>query len=131
MSTGMHGTTGQHSNRGMARDPAKARLAAAHPGRPGAECKADPGVFRPEVDARRCEGKADCVAVCPYDVFVIGRLDDATFDAMPVLLKLKLWAHGRKTAFTPNAAACRACGLCVVACPEGAIRLIGPGTANP
>lgn len=106
------------------RDSEKARRAAAHPERPGAECKAEPGAFRPVVDARRCEGKAECVAVCPYDVFEVGRLGDEAFAAMPVLVKLKLWAHRRKTAFTPRADACRACGLCVVACPEDAIRLV-------
>jgi ferredoxin len=29
------------------------------------------------------------------------------------------------TAYTPNADDCRACGLCVVACPEQAIMLTG------
>ncbi|MBU9610621.1 ferredoxin family protein [Burkholderia multivorans] len=85
--------------------------------------KAAPGVFKPVVDARRCEGKGDCVAVCPYDVFVVGRLPDVEFASMPLLVRLKLWAHGRKTAFTPNADACRACGACVTACPEHAITL--------
>ena len=107
----------------MTTDPAKVRRAAAHPDRPGHDCTAEPGAFRPVIDQRRCEGKSDCVAVCPYDVFTVGRMDDATYAAMPMLVKLKLWAHGRRTAFTPNADACRACGLCVVACPEGAIRL--------
>jgi len=64
------------------------------------------------------------VAVCPYDVFAVGRLDDQTFSSMPLLVKLKLVAHGRKTAYTPGADACQACGLCVSACPERAIRLI-------
>lgn len=108
-----------------------ARRAAAHPQRPGAKCKADPGLFWPVVDARRCEGKGACVAVCPYDVFEVGRLADNTFNAMPLFLKLKLWAHGKKTAYTPRADACRACGLCVVACPEGAIHLIGPEAGAP
>ena len=90
-------------------------------------CNADPGVYHPEVDPKRCEGKGDCVLVCPFDVFEVGPMDDATFDAMPRLVKLKLWAHGRQTSHTPRAAACRACGLCVVACPENAIRLVGPG----
>ena len=39
---------------------------------------------------------------------------------------LKTSAHERKTAATPRADACRACGLCVKMCPERAIRLIGP-----
>ena len=110
----------------MSKDVAKAKRASADPSRPGADCKTAPGVFRPDVDARRCEGKGDCFAVCPYDVFELGRMGDATFDAMPLRLKLKLWAHGRKTANTPGADACRSCGLCVVACPEDAIRLVGP-----
>ena len=112
--------------RAVRKDSAKAKRAAADPKRPGAECKADPGVFRPEVDPRRCEGQADCVAVCPYDVFEVRRMADETFQAMPALVQLKLWAHGRKTAYTPRADACQACGMCVVACPERAIRLVGP-----
>lgn len=107
----------------MSLDKAKARKAAAHPDRPGEECRADPGAWIPVVDRRRCEGKADCVAVCPYGVFEIGRISDAEFKPMPLRVKLKLWAHRRKTALTPNADACQACGLCVVACPEKAIRL--------
>ena len=38
-------------------------------------------------------------------------------------LTLKLRTHGMKVAYTPNADACRACGLCVSACPEHAITL--------
>lgn len=107
----------------MSKDPAKARRAAAHPDRPGEQCKAAPGTYRPLVDARRCEGKGACVAVCPYGVFEVGRLDEAQYQAMPALVRLKLWVHGKKTAYTPKADACRACGLCVVACPEHAITL--------
>mgnify|MGYP003337067030 FL=1 len=50
-------------------------------------------------------------------------MPDEQFAAMPLRVKFKLWAHGRKTAFTPNADACRACGVCVTACPEHAIKL--------
>jgi NAD-dependent dihydropyrimidine dehydrogenase PreA subunit len=97
---------------------------------PASDCNSPPGIFRPEVDARRCEGKGQCVAVCPFDVFVVGRLADETFNAMPLRVKLKLWAHGRKTAYTPNADACRACALCVAACPEQAIRLVKSATRH-
>jgi len=91
--------------------------------REAADCKASPGTIVPVVDARRCEGKGDCVTVCPFDVFEVGRLPDDVFAQMPALIKFKLWAHGRRTAFTPNADACQACGACVAACPEKAITL--------
>jgi NAD-dependent dihydropyrimidine dehydrogenase PreA subunit len=87
------------------------------------ECKAAPGAFVPVVDKSRCEGKADCVRVCPYDVFEVGRIADADFAALGFLARLKSRAHGRQTAFTPRASACQACGLCVAACPEKAIKL--------
>ena len=105
------------------RDPEKAKRAAAHPKRPGEECKAEPGRYAPSIDRNRCEGKEDCAAVCPYDVFEIRRIDDADFATLSWLGKMKSVAHGRKTAYTPNADACQACGLCVVACPEKAITL--------
>jgi NAD-dependent dihydropyrimidine dehydrogenase PreA subunit len=98
---------------------------------PSEVCGHDSGHFRPVIDASRCEGKAACVSVCPYTVFEIGRMDDERFNAMPLLVKLKLWAHGRKTASTPRADACHACGLCVAACPEKAIRLVPTGVAGP
>lgn len=88
-------------------------------------CKKEPGVVRPVIDRNKCEGKSDCVDVCPYDVFVVRRIDDADFASLGVLGKLKSVAHGRKTAYTPNADACRACGHCVTACPEKAIKLSG------
>jgi NAD-dependent dihydropyrimidine dehydrogenase PreA subunit len=106
------------------RDLAKARKAAADPDRPGERCRAAPGVFHPVVDRARCEGKSDCVAVCPYDVFQVREIDDADFEALSFLAKLKVRAHGRKSAYTPKAEACQACGLCVVACPEKAITLV-------
>jgi NAD-dependent dihydropyrimidine dehydrogenase PreA subunit len=105
-------------------DNEKARRAARHPDRPGENCKADTGRYEPHVDRGRCEGKADCVAVCPHDVFRVERISDADFAALNFFGRLKSRAHGRKTAYTPNADACRACGLCVVACPEKAIQLV-------
>lgn len=87
-------------------------------------CKSEPGVFKPDVDPTRCEGKGDCAVVCPQDVFEIGRMPGAAFASLPTLAKLKVLAHGRQTALTPNVDACRACGSCVSACPEHAIKLV-------
>lgn len=105
-------------------DPARARALARHPKRPGARCRAAPGQFVPRVDRTRCEGKADCVAVCPYGVFRVERIDEDEYRSLSRLVRLKLWVHGKQTAYTPGADACRACGLCVVACPEKAITLV-------
>jgi len=107
-----------------ARDVVKVRHAAKDARRPGEKCNAAPLVYRPQVDLRRCEGKADCVVVCPYDVFEVSKVDEDQYRTLPVLVRLKLWAHGKKVAYTPHADACRACGLCVVACPEKAITLV-------
>jgi NAD-dependent dihydropyrimidine dehydrogenase PreA subunit len=104
-------------------ETAKARRAAGHPDRPGEQCRATPGAWRPVVDRTRCEGKRDCVEVCPYDVFEVRRIDDADYAALSFFTRLKVRAHRMQSAYTPRAAACQACGLCVVACPEGAIRL--------
>ncbi len=90
---------------------------------PTADCRAAPGEFAPRVDRARCEGKAACVPACPYGVFSVGTMADADFHALPLFARLKVWAHGKQTAFTPNADACRACGRCVAACPEKAISL--------
>ncbi|AKJ04068.1 4Fe-4S dicluster protein [Archangium gephyra] len=102
----------------------KARRAAAHPDRPGEQCRAEAGRFVPVVDRSKCEGKRDCVEVCPYGVFEVRRMEDSDFAGLSVLGKLKSIVHGRKTAYTPQADQCQACGLCVVACPEKAIRLV-------
>ena len=101
----------------------KARRAAAEPKRPGERCGAEPARWLPIVDRARCEGKRDCVEVCPYSVFEVRRIDDADYKALGFRSRLKVSVHGRQSAYTPNADSCRACGLCVVACPENAIRL--------
>lgn len=102
----------------------KARRAAAHPERPGEQCRAEPGRWHPVVDRARCEGKRDCLEVCPYDVFEVRRMEDRDFAGLGLLARFKSVVHGRMTAYTPREDACRACGLCVVACPEDAIRLV-------
>ncbi|MFT3776571.1 MAG: 4Fe-4S binding protein [Minicystis sp.] len=108
-------------------DKEKARRAAAHPDRPGEECRAEAGTYTPRVNRSKCEGKDDCVEVCPYDVFEVRRMDDADFAQLGFFAQLKSRAHKRQTAYTPGADRCKACGLCVVACPEKAITLVRRG----
>jgi NAD-dependent dihydropyrimidine dehydrogenase PreA subunit len=87
------------------------------------DCRAAAGEFAPVVDREKCEGKAECVAVCPFHVFEVRRIDDADYAALNLFARLKSLAHGRQTAYTPLASACQACGKCVEACPEKAIKL--------
>lgn len=87
------------------------------------DCKQPPKIVAPLVDAHKCEGKADCVRVCPYGVFEIRKLTKPELSALPLVPWLKVLAHGGKQAFAVHADACRACGECVTACPEKAIRL--------
>jgi len=105
-------------------DASKARRAARDPNRPGEQCRATLATYTPAIDRSRCEGKAECVAVCPYDVFEVRRMDDADFERLSFFGRLKSRAHRRMTAYTPRADDCRACGLCVVVCPENAITLV-------
>jgi 4Fe-4S ferredoxin len=88
------------------------------------ECRSPPGELSPVIDRSRCEGKSDCVRVCPVNVFEVRRIEDGDFAQLGVLGRLKSLAHGRKTAYTPRASACEACGKCVAACPEKAIKLV-------
>jgi NAD-dependent dihydropyrimidine dehydrogenase PreA subunit len=108
-------------------NPAKVKKARAHPDRPGEKCRAEPGRFIPVIDLNRCEGKRDCVEVCPYDVFEVTRVNDADFGALSLFGKARSLAHKRQAAYAVRAEACHACGLCVVACPESAITLTPAG----
>jgi 4Fe-4S ferredoxin len=87
------------------------------------DCKQEAGVFIPVIDINRCEGKADCVTVCPYNVFEMGILPIQDRRSLSLKGKLKGFVHGWKQAFAINAEACKACGLCVSVCPEKAIKL--------
>jgi NAD-dependent dihydropyrimidine dehydrogenase PreA subunit len=87
------------------------------------DCKQVPGVFRPVIDRNRCEGKKECVAVCPYHVFTMATVAPDLRRGLSLRGKLKGFAHRWQQAFASNAGACHACGLCVAACPEKAITL--------
>jgi NAD-dependent dihydropyrimidine dehydrogenase PreA subunit len=101
----------------------KARRAARDAKRPGENCRAEPAAFVPVVNRNKCEAKGDCVEVCPYGVFEVRKIEEPDWQALSLVGKLKVWGHGRKTVYTPQAGACQACGLCVVACPEHALTL--------
>jgi NAD-dependent dihydropyrimidine dehydrogenase PreA subunit len=87
------------------------------------ECKGQLGRVAPVVDRNRCEAKAGCVAACPFNVFEIRSLSPADKSALSFIGRMKAWAHGNRQAFVIRPADCRACQLCIQACPEDAIRL--------
>jgi 4Fe-4S ferredoxin len=78
----------------------------------------------PVIDANRCEGKGPCIEVCPVDVFTMGTLPVAKRSSLTLIGRLKGMAHRWQQAEVTNPEACKACGLCVKACPEQAITLI-------
>ena len=87
-------------------------------------CSPHAGRVIPVIDRNRCEAKADCVRVCPYGVFSIQTLTADDRQTLSLRGRLKALFHGGKQAYTPKADQCHACGLCVTACPEQAIRLV-------
>jgi len=89
-------------------------------------CRPNAGELAPVIDLARCEGKADCLRVCPYDVFEVRVATSAERRSLGLMSQLKSLAHGHMKAFAVYADQCHACGLCVEACPETAIRLLKP-----
>ena len=76
------------------------------------------------IDRERCEAKADCVRVCPYDVFEIRRLEPEDRAALSLFGRLRALAHRHRQAYVVRPADCRVCQMCVAACPEKAIELV-------
>jgi NAD-dependent dihydropyrimidine dehydrogenase PreA subunit len=88
------------------------------------DCKHPAGVFVPRIDPNRCEGKEDCLEVCPYDVFEMQVLPSEQRAALSLKGRIKGFFHGYRQAVAVRADACHACGLCVQACPERALTLM-------
>jgi NAD-dependent dihydropyrimidine dehydrogenase PreA subunit len=87
-------------------------------------CKRTDLRFRPVVDFSRCEAKGPCAEVCPYDVFEIRQIEPSDYASLGFFSRFKNRVHGGRVSYTPKADQCRACGLCVKACPEQAIELV-------
>jgi NAD-dependent dihydropyrimidine dehydrogenase PreA subunit len=87
------------------------------------DCRGEPGRVAPVVDRNRCEGKEDCVRVCPYHVFEVRVLEAADRASLSLLGRLKAWAHGNRQAYVVRPNDCHACQQCIEACPEDALRL--------
>ncbi len=87
------------------------------------DCPQPPGRYVPVVNRNRCEGKQDCVTVCPCQVFEMRILSEADKGTMPFFSRFKARVHGNRQAFAARANDCQACALCITACPESAITL--------
>ena len=87
-------------------------------------CKEESGKLVPLIDLNKCEGKTPCVPICPYDVLEIREINDEQYRSLAFVGKLKTFFNGKKKAFVAQPNACHACGLCVSACPEKAIKLV-------
>ncbi|HEX4353842.1 MAG TPA: ferredoxin family protein [Polyangiales bacterium] len=83
----------------------------------------DGALLSPVIDRNRCEAKGDCVRVCPYHVFEIGSLSPEQRAKLSFIGRTKAFFHGNQQAFAVRPDDCHACGLCVTACPEKAIKL--------
>ena len=88
------------------------------------ECKHKAGTIIPLVNFSKCEAKGTCVEVCPYDVFELQNITQTDYSDLTFLGKIKTFVHAKSKAYAVNADKCLGCGLCVIACPENAIKLV-------
>jgi 4Fe-4S ferredoxin len=89
-----------------------------------ARCRPEPTGNVPVVDRNRCEAKDDCVRVCPYGVFEVRALTTAERSGVSIRGWLNLLVHRNRQAVVARPDDSHACGLCVAACPERALRLV-------
>lgn len=89
---------------------------------PQTQCR-EPELVMPVIDRNRCEGKEDCVRVCPYGVFEMVKLDESQRAELSGFGRVRAFFHGYRQALVAHADLCHACGQCVTACPEKAIKL--------
>ncbi|GLR19839.1 4Fe-4S dicluster domain-containing protein [Portibacter lacus] len=85
-------------------------------------CDDEGGKLMPLVNFNSCGAKEDCVAICPYDVFEMRPITDDDKSKLNLKGKIKTFFFKNK-AYLTDPALCHACGLCVQACPENAIKL--------
>lgn len=86
-------------------------------------CDEAGGKLQPVVDFNSCSGAGDCVRVCPYTVFELRTIAAADQAVLNLKGRLKTLFKKEK-AYIIHPEACHACGLCVQACPEKAVRLV-------
>ncbi len=78
----------------------------------------------PEINRNQCEGKGECVRVCPYGVFEIAVLDENTRKNLTLRGKMKAFFQGYRQASVKYPDRCQSCGKCEDECPESAITLV-------
>jgi len=85
-------------------------------------CDAASGKLKPVVNFNNCGAKEDCVAVCPFLVFEMRYIRAEDKVTLNLKGRIKTFFDSRK-AYVIDPSKCHACGLCVPACPEMAIKL--------